>query len=630
MSSGHEIQSQNWRASAALTMAALGVVFGDIGTSPLYALRECFSEHHGLALNEANILGVLSLIAWSLILIVTCKYLLFVLRADNKGEGGILALMALVQRPLRRNRRASDFVMVLGVLGASLLYGDGMITPAISVLSAMEGLSLAAPELGHYTVPLTIVILWALFWAQKKGTGGIGKVFGPVILVWFATLAIVGLVSIFSVPEVLRGLNPIYGIKFLYHHGELGLLTLGPVFLVVTGGEALYADMGHFGPVPIKRGWFYVAFPGLLLNYFGQGALLLRDPSAIENPFYRMAPSWFLWPLLAIATCAAVIASQALISGAFSLTRQAIQLGFLPRTNVRHTSPTQIGQIYSPFVNWLLFACTVFLVVNFRTSSNLASAYGIAVSLTMILTTVLMFYVSNYVWRWPRIATYSICGILLPLELAFFTANAFKIVDGGWFALIIGLSVLTLMTTWRNGRRILADRLRAKLVPIGRYLEIVKKGQLIRVPGTAIYMTGNQDLTPPALIHNAEHNKIIHENVILLTINTNDVPVIEPEQRYLRRTLLEGFSQIVINCGFMETPDIQSIVKNTIVPDLNLNVNDITYFMGRETVIPTDRPGMAQWREHFFALMSRNAQRATAYYNIPSDEVVEIGIQVEL
>lgn len=615
-----------------LTLGALGVVYGDIGTSPLYALRECFGEAHKIAPTPPNVFGVLSLVTWALILEVTLKYLLYVMRADNRGEGGVLALMALAAHPQRRMRKSDKrkYLISLGLFGAALLYGDGVITPAISVLSAVEGLNVATSFFEPYIVLITIGILCTLFWVQSRGTEKIGKAFGPVILLWFFSLGALGIPQIFREPGILFAINPYYAIHFLFTHGWTGFLILGSVFLAVTGGEALYADMGHFGRKPIRIGWSAIVFPGLLLNYYGQGALLLREPTAVENPFYLLAPSWFLYPLVVLATLATVIASQALITGAFSLSRQAVQLGCFPRLSILHTSDREIGQIYVPLVNRVLLFSTIILVLLFRTSSSLAAAYGIAVSTTMVITTVLTYFVSRELWGWSILKAGLVSGAFLLVDLVFFTANAMKIAQGGWVPLVMGALVFTVMTTWRSGRQILSKRMKEQTIPFDRFLRDVHAKEPIRVPGTAIFMTGNLDGTPPALIHNFRHNKVLHETVVLLMVVIEELPHYPDEERVEVKKLEPGIYRILIHCGFMESPNVPEILSRGPSYGIDFDLESITFFLGRETILATEKQGMAIWREKLFALMSRNAERATTYYCLPPDKVIEIGLQIEI
>lgn len=615
-----------------LTLGALGVVFGDIGTSPLYALRECFALEHNLALTSGNILGVLSLIFWSLTLIISVKYLGFVMRADNRGEGGILSLMALVLRTFQGHGLVKRrwFVTTLGLIGAALLYGDGVITPAISVLSAVEGLSVVTPLFDHWVVPITIFVINALFLMQRFGTGSIGKIFGPILLIWFVVIGGLGLSLILEDQQVLQALSPIYAIQFFMNNGLAGFLVMGSVFLVVTGGEALYADMGHFGRVPIRRAWFLVAMPGLLLNYFGQGALLLKDPEAISNPFFLMAPKWGLLPLVVLSTIATFIASQALISGVFSITRQAMQLGFWPRISIVHTSSREIGQIYVPAMNWTLFAGVVWLVLTFRSSSNLAAAYGIAVTMTMVITTLLALLVARRHWRWGLIPAFLLFGFFFLIDLAFFGANILKIERGGWVPLAIGAVIYTLMTTWRTGRQFLFKRLKERSMPIEDFCQQLMRRPPLRVSGTAVYLAGDPWGVPVPLLHNLKHNKVLHERVAILTILTKEVPTVHKRERVEIQEIIPNFYRILASYGFMEMPKMKHILEACRNQDIHFNVNETTFVLGRETILPSTLPGMSLWRERLFALMSRNAQRPTAYFRIPPNQVIEVGIQVEI
>lgn len=614
------------RLLASLSLAALGVVFGDIGTSPLYALRECLHGPHSVAPEPANVLGILSLVFWSMTLVVSIKYLAYVLRADNRGEGGILALMALAQKGSQRSRTQRG-VTILGLFGAALLYGDGAITPAISVLGAVEGLEVAAPGLHAYVVPTAIVILVALFAVQRRGTARIGAVFGPVMLVWFGTLAVLGVNQIVRHPGVLLALSPAHAVSFFTRNGLSGGVVLGSVFLVVTGGEALYADMGHFGKRPIRIAWFGVAFGGLLLNYLGQGALLIQDPGAAGNPFFRMAPAWALLPLIGLSTLAAIIASQALITGAYSLTRQAIMLGYLPRLRILHTSAEQIGQIYLPGVNWALMLATLGLVVGFRSSSGLAAAYGIAVTLTMVITTLLAHVVARRCWHWSAVAALAVTMLLLLPDLAFLGANLVKIPDGGWLPLVLGAAILTSFATWKRGRELLAERFREQLVPLEDFFELLRVERPARVPGLSIYMTSNANGTPPALLQNFTHNRIVHQSVALLTITVEEVPRVD-DGRFTVEELTDGFFRVQARYGFMETPNVPELLAHAGLP--GYSPEHSTFVLGRETVLATSAPGMALWREHLFAFMTRNAQPATAFFSLPPHRVLELGAQVEL
>ncbi|HEY0015039.1 MAG TPA: potassium transporter Kup [Longimicrobium sp.] len=618
------------RYLASLSLAALGVVYGDIGTSVLYAMRESFHHTHELLPTRANVLGVLSLVFWALVLVISIKYGIFVLRADNRGEGGILALTSLVT-PIGALKRNPRWVLImLGLFGTALLYGDGMITPVISVLGAVEGLKVATPLLEPYIVPITIAILVGLFAVQSRGTATIGRVFGPVTLVWFVTIAVLGIVNIARDPHVFAAVNPLYGARFFIDNGWRGFLVLGSVFLVVTGGEALYADMGHFGRRPIRMAWYCVVLPALLLNYFGQGALLIHHPEAAENPFFHMMPRWALYPVVVIATMAAVIASQALITGAFSLTMQAVQLGYIPRVQIEHTSARERGQIYIPQVNWAMMIACVVLVLGFRTTTNVAAAYGVAVTTTMVITTLLLFTVERERWRWPLWASLGFSGFFLVVDLAFWGANIVKIPAGGWVPLVIGAAVFTLMSTWKTGRRILADRLGAQTLPIELFLDDVAARPPHRVPGTAVFMYGNPTGTPPALLHSLKHYKVLHQHTIFLSVMTEEVPHAEPGERLQVTELGHGFYRIVLHYGFMEEPDVPEALAAVAVEGLDLSPGRTSYFLGRETLIPSKERGMAPWRERLFALMSRNARPATAFFGLPANRVVELGAQIRL
>lgn len=592
-------------------------------------MRECFFGSHPVPVTPANVYGVLSLIVWSLVIIVTVKYHVYVLRFDNRGEGGILALMGLVGVGKRRSAGLKTFLVILGVFGSALLYGDGMITPAISVLSAVEGLDVATPFFKPYIIPITLVVLVLLFLFQRRGTGGVGAVFGPVILVWFGILAVLGVRGIIQDPTVLRAANPMYAVHFFANNGLRGFLVLGAVFLVATGGEALYADLGHFGERPIQIDWFSIVAPSLLLNYFGQGALLLRNPAAAHNPFYLLAPKWALYPLVIMATFATVIASQAIISGVFSLTRQAIQLGYLPRMEVIHTSHKESGQIYLPTVNWALMVATMALVLGFRTSTNLASAYGIAVCTTMVITTLLTYFVSREVLGWSAgLATVVTCAFLV-VDFAFFGANLAKIADGGWFPLLIAAAVFTVMMTWRRGREILNERLREGTLSVDLFLDSLRKSKPVRVAGTAVFMTRSDAGVPAALLHSLKHYHVLHQNVVLLSVLSEEVPQIEVAERHIVETLGEGIFRVTVRFGFMEEPLIPPVLEKIDTPGLRLDPAQTSYFLGRETLIVTDRPGMARWREHLFASMARNASSASRFFDLPPNRVVELGAQIE-
>ena len=613
-------------STAALSLGALGVVYGDIGTSPLYAMREAFEgAGHELAVTETNVLGVLSLIFWSLILVITVKYLLVVMRANNNGEGGIVALTSLVPgRDTAQGRRR--LLILIGLFGTALLYGDGMITPAISVLSAVEGTEVASPGLSRYVIPLSIVILISIFVVQKRGTASIGRVFGPIMVVWFSVLGLLGLVQIAQNPSILRAISPSYGVSFFADNSMTGFFTLGSVFLVVTGGEALYADMGHFGRRPIAVGWFSLVLPGLILNYFGQGALLISDPETIDNPFYRLAPSWSLYPMVILATAATVIASQALISGASSLTVQAAQLGYTPRMKVIHTSSLEKGQVYVPAVNWTLMVACIGLVIGFGSSTKLAAAYGVAVTMDMAITTILFYVVAREVFKWPLGKAAAICGGFILIDLAFFGANIPKIPDGGWFPLIVGGVIFTLLTTWYTGRRIVGERLRAGRTSLQQLIDSVMTQSPHRVSGTAVYLYSVPDMAPPSLLANLRYNEALHEEILVVSILTEDEPRVHPSRRVERTDLGHGFSQVRLHYGFTETPDVPSALSQTHIVD----PLEALYFVGRESIIVTERPGMAMWRERLYTIMHRNATSAGRYFNLPIDRTFEVGKQVEL
>ena len=613
-----------------LSLSALGIVYGDIGTSPLYALKECFMVHHGhqIAVTNDNVLGVLSLITWSLILVISIKYLVFVLRADNRGEGGILALMSLV-RPKEAGRRGvrRTILIALGLFGSALLYGDGMITPAITMLSAFEGIGVATPLFERWIVPLTVVALIALFAVQRHGTARVGRIFGPLMLIWFATLAALGIWNIVRLPAVLRAANPIWAITFLIAHPTAGYLVLGAVFLVVTGGEALYADMGHFSARPIRIAWFAAVFPSLLLNYFGQGALLLRTPAAASDPFFLMAPRWALWPLVVLSTLAAAVASQAVISGSYSLTRQAVQLGYLPRMRIRHTSATEIGQIYVPSVNWLLMICAIGLVIGFGEVTRLAGAYGVAVTATMGITTALFAVVARerFGWKLPAILAFAVP--FLVIDLAFLGANIIKIADGGWFPIVVGITVFTLMTTWFSGRRILTER--SEAMDAGTFIAQLAAARIFRVRGTAVFMTRDREGIPTTLLHNIKHNKIVHETSVLLSVHVEETPHLATSERVEWVDLGHGVYRLILHFGFMEDADIPAVLSELTGP-VSFNPMSTSYFLGRETLIPTPEPGMALWREHIFSWMTRNATSASSFFNLPPNQVIELGAQVRI
>jgi KUP system potassium uptake protein len=622
--------SSGGRYLAGLSLAALGIVYGDIGTSPLYAVRESFLPAHGIAPSAENIVGVLSLIVWSLLLVISVKYLGFILRADNRGEGGILALASLATPMGVRQTGGRPVLIALGLFGTALLYGDGAITPAISVLSAVEGLEVATPFFQPYILPITLVILVLLFAVQRRGTAGIGRVFGPVTLLWFATLAVLGLTQIVQEPRVLAAADPSHALGFFVRNGWHGFVVLGSVFLVVTGGEALYADMGHFGRRPIRLAWFVVVLPALLLNYLGQGALLMREPAAIANPFYRMAPDWALYPVVVIATAATVIASQALISGAFSLTMHAVQLGYIPRVTIEHTSERERGQIYIPGVNWLLMLACIGLVVGFGSSSSLAAAYGVAVTTTMAITTVLFFVVARARWHWGWPAAVGVTAVFLAIDLAFWGANLIKIPHGGWFPLVVGLLIYGVMATWRRGRHALAERVGGGLMPMDLFLESIARSAPHRVHGTAVFMYGNPAATPPALLHNLKHNQVLHERVVFLTVETTETPHVLPDERASLVGLGSGFYRVVLRFGFREQPDVPEGLKALAPLGLTFKHLETTYFLGRETIVPSRTPAMSKLGRHLFAVMSRNERTASSFFCLPPNRVVELGAQIEL
>jgi KUP system potassium uptake protein len=614
-----------------LTLTALGVVYGDIGTSPLYAIRECFFGSHSVGPTHENVLGVLSLVLYALLLVISVKYTSLVMRADNQGEGGILSLTALL--PSRNGSRTVQNYSILvafGIVGASLLCGEGMITPAVSIMSAIEGLQVATPVFSSWVVPISVVILVVLFVIQRHGTHRVGGLFGPVMVVWFLTIAILGFRWIVRAPEVLMAFDPRHAVRFFVEHGWHGFAVLGAVVLVVTGAEALYADMGHFGRRPIRVAWFSLVLPALLINYFGQGALVLISGETATQPFFMMAPSWALLPLVGLSTAAAIIASQALISGAFSLTRQAIQLGYAPRLDIQHTSSVTMGQVYVPQVNWFLAICTVLITIGFQSSSALAAAYGIAVTGTMVITTILLSVVAIERWKWPRPAV--ICGalIFLAVDLSLFGANLVKVLQGGWLPLVIGVLLFTLMTTWKTGRKLVAERLTARAFPLEDFMSAVSCDPPTRVSGTAVFMTAQPRGTPPALAHNLRYNKILHEHVIVLTVRTSHTPYVAPDQQIEVQSLGLGVYNVRVQYGFMQDPDVPSALLAARARGVEFDPDDLTYFLGRETIIVTRRPGMAAWREKLFVVMARNAVRATAFFHLPPERVVELGVQVEM
>ena len=614
---------------AALIVGAIGVVFGDIGTSPLYALKETFAGHHPIAVEPASVLGVLSLIFWTIMALVTLKYVAIIMRADNRGEGGSLALLARVTE-LTRDSRATWFVTMLGIFAAALFYGDSMITPAISVLSAVEGLEVVAPQFKEYVLPITVLVLTGLFWIQSRGTALMGKLFGPVMCLWFGVLAILGVISILRAPQVLLALNPLYAFEFLLANPWQSFLALGAIVLSVTGGEALYTDMGHFGKFPIRLAWFTFVLPALVLNYYGQGALLLTDPAAIQNPFYLLAPDWALIPMVALATAATVIASQAVISGAFSVARQAVQLGYLPRMKIVHTSSMEAGQIYVPFTNWTLYFAVMALVLGFQSSSNLAAAYGIAVTGTMMIDTILVAFVAVLAWRWNPWLAMPLLGALLLVDLAFFSANAIKLLQGGWFPIVIALASFSTLTTWRRGRQLLFKEMGNLTMPIDQFIRSIEVDPPKRVSSTAVYLTSRLEGAPIALLHNVKHNEVLHARNVLVTVLTAEVPYVAAEERVDIVDLGSSFYRVFVRYGFMEQPDLPEALTACGDKGLAFNLEKTSFFLSREVVVPTLTPAMSLWREMFFILMLRNAQSATDFFRIPTNRVVELGTLVEI
>lgn len=615
---------------AALALGAVGVVYGDIGTSPLYTMKEVFAGPHPVAASPENVFGILSLIFWALFIVVSVKYVVFIMRADNEGEGGIMAMMSLVQNSMSEEKKYYWFLMVLGLFGAALFYGDGIITPAISVLSAVEGLEVAAPALKPVIVPLALGILMGLFLLQRRGTARMGVLFGPIMVIWFSTLGLLGLIKIIQVPQVLAAVNPLYAVQFFIEHKVYGFLALGAVVLSVTGAEALYADMGHFGKKPIRLAWFSLVLPALLLNYFGQGALIISDPAAVTNPFYKMAPESMIYPMIALATAATIIASQAVISGAFSVTRQAIQLGYLPRMAIQHTSEQEAGQIYIPFINWTLAVSIVVLVVGFQSSTHLAAAYGIAVTTTMAIDTLLGFVVVVTLWRWNRwIAIFGLT-CFLTVDLAFFGANLIKIPHGGWFPLAVGLVVFTLLSSWQRGRRMLRERLVSTSIELKSFLELLQASPPTRVPGTAVFLNSNANITPHALLHNLNHNKVLHQRVVFLTVLNHAVPYIPRETRSEVEQLGSNMFRVILHYGFMQEPHILRALTACADCGGAFNLMETSFFFSRETIIPSKLPGMALWRERLFVWMARNAQNAMRFFRIPTNRVIELGSQVVL
>ncbi|MHB1300266.1 MAG: potassium transporter Kup [Burkholderiales bacterium] len=612
-----------------LSLAALGIVYGDIGTSPLYTLNTIFTAGmHPVPLNQENILGILSLIFWSLMVVVSFKYVVFIMHADNKGEGGIMALLSLVLGKLGKNGRRRATILMLGLFGAALFYGDGVITPAISVLSAVEGLQVVSPLFKSYVIPMTLGILFALFFFQRRGTASVGALFGPIMCLWFLVLALFGIRSILSEPHVLGAFNPVHGMLFLEKNPEIGFLSLGGVVLALTGAEALYADMGHFGRKPIQLAWFGFVLPALLLNYFGQGALLIHDPKAIANPFYLLAPHWALFPLVLLSTVATVIASQAVISGAFSMTSQAIRLGYAPRMETQHTSEEEIGQIYVPGINWTLLLAVTALVLGFRTSSSLASAYGIAVTGTMTVTSLLAFIVVRRLWGWGLIRGALLILPLMTIDLAFFGANLIKVEEGGWFPLVLASVIFTLMTTWKQGRVLLAERMKRESIALEPFVESLSPDSVVRVSGTAVFLTANPEGVPHALLHNLKHNKVLHERVVILNVLVQEIPHVPADERFEYRVLQNGFHRMIVRFGFKDEPNLPKALFAQKI--LALEPMDTSYFLSREMLIPKAGHKMALWREKLFVAMFRNAGSAIPFFRLPPNRVVEIGAQVVL
>jgi len=618
-------------STAALTLLALGVVFGDIGTSPLYAVKETFSPDHGIPLTAANIVGGVSTIFWALMIVVSLKYVVLIMRADNKGEGGIMAMIALAQQAIRQQPQWKIPLLLIGIFGASLFYGDAVITPAVTVLSAVEGLEVGTSAFKPYVVPITVGVLLVLFAFQVRGTAAVGRLFGPVTMLWFIAIGAAGIYGIVQEPQILKALNPWHALQFLSSHGFASFVVLGSVVLAVTGAEALYADMGHFGKGPVRIGWFSLVAPALVLNYFGQGALLLGNPAAATNPFFHLLPAWSLYPMVALATLAGVIASQAVISGAFSLTRQAVQLGFLPRMTIVHTSAREMGQVYIPSVNWLLCGLVIAAVIGFGSSSNLAGAYGVAVTATMLVDTLLTFFVIRFMWRYPLWLCISATGFFAIVDLAFFASTLVKIADGGWFPLVIGAGVFAVMATWRRGREALFEQLNAQSVPLAPFLESLFREPPNRVPGTAIFLTATPDSVPHALLHNLNHNKVLHERVVFLTVEVRDVPWVSFEDRVRVERLRNGCWRLRLRYGFMNRPDVNAALDLCGPLGLKFEPMETSFFVSRQKIVPTEGGiGMALWRDRLFAMMARNAGDVTDYFNIPTNRVIELGTRVQI
>jgi len=623
-------QSAVKKSSPGLALAALGVVFGDIGTSPLYTMKEVFAVgHHPLLLTQENVYGILSLITWALITVVSVKYVAFIMRADNRGEGGIMALLALASRSAQSNATHQRNIMMVGILGACMFYADGMITPAISVLSAVEGLEIAAPSLHQYIVPITLMVLFGLFWAQSKGTAIVGAFFGPTMCMWFGTLGVLGIIHITHDPAILQALNPWYGIIFFCSQPWIAFVALGAVVLAVTGAEAVYADMGHFGRGPVRLAWFGLVLPALLLNYFGQGALILQDSSAVKNPFYLMAPEWALYPLIGIATLSTVIASQAVITGAFSVSRQALQLGFLPRMHVSHTSESEQGQIYMPRVNWGLMFAVMALVIGFGNSGDLAAAYGIAVTGDMVITTLLAAVVFQHIWGWSKIKTGLLIALFLVVDLAFFGANLLKIPEGGWVPILIAIGIFVLMLTWKTGRARLYKQLKTESMELQPFIEAIGAHPPTRVAGNGVFLTPNPEGVPHAMLHNLKHNKVLHEKVIVLTVKFLDYPHTHLEERVHVEAMPNEFYRVTINYGFKDEPDLPRDLALCASHGLELNTMETSFFIGKEILLASEKPGMAYWRKKIFIGLFRSAETITNQFNLPPNRVVELGTQVK-
>jgi len=630
MSSHDQAGDISGKRLAVLALAALGVVYGDIGTSPLYAVKEVFAGNHPIPVTEANIFGSLSLFFWALIIIVSIKYVIFIMRADNRGEGGIMAMIALALHDAQGKPTQMKLIMIVGILGAAMFYGDGMVTPAMSVLSAVEGLEVATPAFKPFVIPITMLVLFGLFFVQRSGTAVVGAFFGPIMVLWFGALATLGLYNIVEHPAILNALNPLYGLEFLFSNKALALVAMGNVVLAVTGAEALYADMGHFGRKPIQRAWFAFVLPALVLNYFGQGALIMVDPEAAKNPFFHLAPDWALFPLVGLATVATVIASQAVISGAFSVTRQAMQLGFVPRMEVQHTSDKEAGQIYLPAVNWGLMVAVMILVLGFKSSNNLAAAYGIAVTGDMVITSILATVVVARSWKWGWGRAIALFSCFLAVELVFLAANILKIPDGGWFPLVAGMGVFVLMTTWKRGRQLLSDRLKGERLELSMFIESLSTSMPTRVAGTSVFLNADPKGVPHALLHNLMHNKVLHERVVLVSVQFYDVPYVPDIDRVEVKQLKENFWSVIVQYGFKDEPDIPAAMLLCADSGLEFSALETSYFIGRETLIPRLNSDMAFWREKIFVAMFRNAGSATAFFKIPSNRVVELGTQVVL